>query len=261
LTKLEKKSFVHRVFRVLNDIYTVFSVDMRFINRHRLRTTLTSLVKAFLYLLAFGFGLGEGISFEGFSYLDFVIPGIIALTAMSSSYSGAGTKLNVDRLFHRSFDELLMAPISLFSVIVGKALIGVFRGLIASIALLLVGAFFSSSLMINPILIFTIFISCLVFSLLGVLIAISARTHRDMNTFSSLVLMPMTFLSGTFFSLNQLPEAAKSVLYFLPLSHSSQCMRAAALGQAFPWISLIAFMVFGLLLFICCFVVLKQSSV
>ena len=103
------------MFSVFRDMYSVLWVDLRFLRRHWLRTLATSLVNPILYLVAFGYGLGRGISFEGFSYLAFVMPGIIALTAMNSSYGGAGLKLHVDRLFYKCFEEYLLSPISLFS--------------------------------------------------------------------------------------------------------------------------------------------------
>jgi ABC-type multidrug transport system permease subunit len=211
--------------------------------------------------VAFGYGLGRGISFEGYSYLDFVMPGIIALTAMSSSYGGAGLKLHVDRLFYKCFDEYLMSPISLFSLTIGKTLIGVVRGLISSAAILIVSVLISPTLIINPLFVLVLVSSCFVFSFLGVLIGLVARSHQDMGTFNTLVILPMTFLSGTFFSLNQLPEAVKAVLYLLPLTHSSQTLRAAALSQPFPWLSLLALLGFGLIFFTGCMVALKRASV
>jgi len=246
---------------VLSDIYSVLWVDLRFLRRHWLRTLATSIVSPVLYLVAFGYGLGRGISFEGYSYLEFVIPGIIALTAMTASYGGAGLKLHVDRLFYKCFDEYLLSPISLFSLAVGKTLIGVVRGLIASAALLVVGVVLSPTLMISPLFVFVLVSSCFVFSFLGVLVGLLAQSHQDMGTFSTLVILPMTFLSGTFFSLSQLPEAAKAVLYLLPLTHSSQTLRAAALGQPFPWLSLLALLGFGLIFFSACMVALKRTSV
>jgi len=236
-------------------------VDLRFLRRHWLRTLATSLVNPILYVVVFGYGLGRGISFEGYSYLAFVMPGIIALTAMSSSYGGAGLKLHVDRLFYKCFDEYLMSPISLFSLAIGKTLIGVVRGLISSIALLIVGVIISPMLTISPLFVLVLVSSCFVFAFLGVLIGLVAKSHQDMGTFSTLVILPMTFLSGTFFSLSQLPEAVKAVLYFLPLTHSSQCLRAAALGQSFPWLSLLALLGFGLVFFAGCMVALKRTSV
>lgn len=245
----------------LSDIYSVLWVDIRVLRRHWLRTLATSLVNPILYLVAFGYGLGSGISFDGYSYLDFVIPGIIALTSMNVSFSGAGAKLNVDRLFFKSFDECLMSPISLYSLIFGKALIGVVRGLISSTAFMLVGFALSPSLNINLVFIAVLVLSCFVFSFFGVLLAFLAKSHRDMSTFSSLVLLPMTFLSGTFFSLTQIPEALKVVLYFLPLTHSSESLRAITLGQPFPWISLLALFAFGFLFFFGAMCALKKTSV
>jgi len=246
---------------VFRDIYSVLWVDLRFLRRHWLRTLVTSLVNPILYLVAFGYGLGSGISFGGVSYLAFVMPGIIALTAMSSSYGGAGLKLHVDRLFYKCFDEYLMSPISLFSLAIGKTLIGVVRGLISTVAILIVGVLISPMLIVSPLFVLVLVSSCFVFSFLGVLVGLWAKSHQDMGTFNTLVILPMTFLSGTFFSLSQLPEAVKVVLYFLPLTHSSECLRAAALGQPFPWLSLLALLGFGFVFFAGCMVALKRASI
>jgi ABC-2 type transport system permease protein len=249
------------VVTVLSDIYSVLWVDLRFLRRHWLRTLATSIVSPILYLVAFGFGLGRGISFGGYSYLDFVIPGIVALTAMTGSYNGAGMKLHVDRLFYKCFDEYLLSPISMFSLAVGKTLIGVVRGLLASGALLAVGIALFPSLIVGPLFILVLVTSCFVFSFLGVLVGLLAKSHQDMGTFSTLVILPMTFLSGTFFSLSQLPDAVKAVLYVLPLTHSSESLRAAALGQPFPWLSFLALLGFGLVFFAGCLLALKRTSV
>ena len=246
---------------MLTDIYSVLWVDLRVLRRQWVRTVSTSLVNPILYLVAFGFGLGQGITFDGYNYLEFVIPGIIALTAMTISFSGAGQKLNVDRLFFRSFDECLMSPISTYAIIIGKALIGVVRGLITSIAFVLVGFFVAPSLNINLFFIVSLVISCFVFAFFGVLVSFLAKSHQDMSTVSSLVLLPMAFLSGTFFSLTQIPDALKVVLYFLPLTHSSECLRAATLGQPFPWLSFAALVGFGLFFFAASMIALKRSSV
>jgi ABC-2 type transport system permease protein len=226
-----------------------------------MRTLATSLVNPILYLVAFGYGLGSGISFDGYSYLAFVMPGIIGLTAMSSSYNGAGFKLHVDRLFYKCFDEYLMSPIGLFSLAVGKTLIGVVRGLISTIAILLVSLLLSPVLIVTPLFILVLVISCFVFSFLGVLVGLWAKSHQDMSTFGTLVILPMTFLSGTFFSLSQLPDAVKAVLYMFPLTHSSQCLRAAALEQPFPWLSFVALLIFGGVFFAGCIWALKRTSI
>jgi ABC-2 type transport system permease protein len=246
---------------VFSDIYSVLWVDLRNMRRHWKSTIATSLVQPLLYLMAFGYGLGRGISVYGVSYLAFVIPGIVALTAFSTSFNGAASKLQVDKFFYKSFDELLMSPVSLQSIVLGKALIGVLRGLISSVAVLAVGIILAPTLAVSPLFFLMLLISCFVFALFGVLIALVINSHQGMSTFSTLVMLPMTFLCGTFFSLSQLPDVAKAALYILPLTHSSECLRATALAQPFQWASLVALIIFGGTFFIGCILTLKKASV
>ena len=198
---------------------------------------------------------------DGISYHIFVIPGIVALTAFSTSFNGAASKLQVDKFFYKSFDELLMAPVSSYSIIVGKALIGVIRGLISSLAIYAVGLVLAPTMLVSPVFFLMLLLSCFVFALFGVLIALVVSSHQGMSTFSTLVILPMTFLCGTFFSLNQLPDIAKAALSFLPLTHSSAVIRAAVLGQSFPWLSFVGLLFFGVVFFMGCIWALKKSSV
>jgi ABC-2 type transport system permease protein len=247
------------MLEVLTDIGTVVWVDLRFLRKNIIKTMALTLIAPVLYLLAFGYGLGRGTTIEGYSYLNFVIPGIIALTAMTTAFNTSGLKLHVDRLFYKCFDETLMAPVSGFSIIVGKALIGVLRGLLSSAAILAVALVFTPMPAVNLLFPLSLVLTCFVFSFLGVTIALLAKTHQDMTLFMSLVVLPMSFLSGTFFSLNQVPEALTIALYLSPLTHACLCLRASALGQPFPWLSLIVLLSFGVAFFGLCFVALKKT--
>jgi ABC-2 type transport system permease protein len=249
------------MMKLLRDIYSVLWVDLRNMRRHWKSTVATSLVLPLLYLIAFGYGLGRNISVDGVTYLAFVIPGIVALTAFSISFNGAASKLQVDKFFYKSFDELLMSPVSSYSIIMGKALIGVIRGLISSVAIYAVGLYLAPTLLVSPLFFLMLVLSCFVFALFGVLIALVITSHQGMSTFSTLVILPMTFLCGTFFSLSQLPDVAKAALYFLPLTHSSELLRATVLGLPFPWLPFVGLLAFGVAFFAGCIVALKKSSV
>jgi ABC-type multidrug transport system permease subunit len=248
------------MLETLQDIYAVVWVDLRFLSRNLGKTLALTLVAPILYLLAFGYGLGRGANIEGFSYLDFVIPGILALTAMTTSFNTSGLKLHVDRLFFKCFDETLMAPVSAFSIILGKVLIGVVRGLLSSAALLLACLVFSPLPSVSLLFPLSLVLTCFVFSFLGVVVAFLAKTHQDMTLFMSLVVLPMAFLSGTFFSLSQVPETLSIILFLSPLTHACLCLRASIIGQPFPWGSLLVLTFFGIVFFILCFVALKKSS-
>lgn len=248
------------MINILRDSYSVWWEDLRIMRHLWQRFLITSLMSPLLYLLAFGYGLGRNINVEGVSYLSFVIPGIIALTAMTTSFNGAGMKLNVDRLFYKCFDEVLMSPVSSVSLIIGKSLIGMLRGLIVSLAFLAIGMALSP-MNVGVLFFLTLLVTCFTFAFMGVLAALLAKSHQDMATLSSVLILPMTFLGGTFFSLNQLPGPLSVFLNIIPLTHSSQCLRAAALGQPFPWLSLLVISVFGAAFFVACLVKVRRLSI
>jgi ABC-2 type transport system permease protein len=103
-------------------------------------------------------------------------------------------------------------------------------------------------------------LTCFTFSFLGVIVALLAKTHQDMTLFMSLVVLPMAFLSGTFFSLSQVPGVLSMILSLSPLTHACLCLRASALGQPFPWFSLSILVCFGAVFFILCFAALKRTT-
>lgn len=166
------------MLQTLQDIYAVVWVDLRFLSRNLGKTMALTLVAPILYLLAFGYGLGRGASIEGFSYLEFVIPGILALTAMTTAFNTSGLKLHVDRLFYKCFDETLMSPVSAFSIILGKTLIGVLRGLLSSAALLLACLAFSPLPSVSLLFPVSLVVTCFVFSFLGVTVALLVNSSR-----------------------------------------------------------------------------------
>lgn len=243
------------------DFYAVLWGDLQLLRRRIWRVLGTSLLSPILYLVTFGWGLGRGIRMDGTDYLHFVVPGIVALTAMNASFNGAGQKLNTGRLFYRTFDEYLMAPVSTVSIALGKTVFGVVRGLMSSAAILAGALLMAPSIALGPLFLATLAISCFAFASLGVLAALLAKSHEDMSTFGSFILLPMTFLGGTFFSPNNLPVGAQAVVYALPLTNSSVCLRAVVLQMEFPWLSLLAITAYGLAFFLGCVFVVERSSV
>ena len=222
----------------MKDIYAVLWGDLRVLRRRFGRVLVSGLMSPVLYLVAFGWGLGRGIQMGNTSYLHFVLPGIIALTTMNGSYNGAGSKLNVAKLYYRTWDEYMMAPVSVPSLVLGKAMVGAIRGLLSAAMITATALLIVPSMRITPLFFSTLLLTSLTFGLMGVLAALLAKSHDDMATFSNLVLLPMTFLGGTFFSPSGIPPVLKALIYFLPLTNVSQCLRAEALGLAFPWVSL-----------------------
>ena len=245
---------------LITDTYRVALSDLYYLKRNLPILMATSLVTPVLYLVAFGYGLGNGLTMEGVSYMAFMIPGVVALTTVTSSFTTVANKLMVQKRFYESFDEMLLCPISKTSMILGKSILGIIKSMMCGSLMLLLGFFLADDLQITPLLIICMLISCTVFSMLGVAAGMIVQDLPRMNLFNSFVILPMTFLCGTMFSLEALPDAAKNIISALPLTQTSNCLRAAALGWDFPWISLAILIGYGVLFYGLCMFSLRKTN-
>lgn len=243
------------------DSFRVAWIDMCFVRHNILSILVTCLVSPLLYLVAFGYGLGQGMTVDGFDYISFMIPGVIALSTLTSCFSTVSTKVMTQRVYYQSFDELFLCSMTPLAIVLGKSYAGVVRGLISSAILYALGLFVSQDMHLTLSAVLMIVLSCLVFSMLGVTCGMLANSHLTQTLITSLLIMPMTFLCGTLFSLDALPGFAQAVIGVLPLTHTTGCIRAAILGTDFPWISLLIVAVFGLVfLSVSMYVVRKGRS-
>ncbi len=253
----------------LRQVYYVAWGDLRGMRHNWVNIILMSIMSPILYLIAFGFGLRTGETSIGVSYVSFVIPGIVALSSMNSSFSSTATRMNVQRLYYRSFDEMMMCPWSLHAIVLGKCVLGLTRGLIGCFLLyglgLALGYFgvCEQELVLTPMFVFCTVLSCIVFAFLGMAAALMVKSHQSMSTFNSLIILPMTFLCGTFFSVGDLPAVFEALLYCFPLTYSSEIIRAAALPDFldFPELCLIGLLVWGVAFYVLDWWLLKTRKV
>ena len=240
-----------------SEVYAVAWADLRFMRHNMLQIIVSSLMLPILYLLAFGYGLKSGevdIFGDGsvmVPYLDFVIPGIIALTSLSSAFNSTATRMNVQRLYYRSFDEMMMCPLSNPAIIIGKTMLGMIRALFSCTLMFCIGkALEPDFIHLTPMFVISVVSCCFLFGLLGETAALMVRSHSGMSLFTSLVITPMTFLCGTFFSAEALPSVFQYILYVFPLTEASMCIRAASLDlHAFPFWALGVILAYIVVLF------------
>ncbi len=246
-------------FGVLDESVRVAWADLCFFKRNAASILISCLVGPILYLIAFGYGLGKGMEVEGLEYIAFVVPGIVALTSLTASFNSTATKILVQRTYYLSFDELMLCPIKVSSIVIGKSIIGVIRGLISCTIMMVLGLMLSDQLIVTPMLIVTVVLSCFTFSFLGICAGLLANSHPTLTLFTSLVIIPMTFLCGTIFSLSALPHFAQVIVSVLPLSPVTECVRAAAtVGSTFPWASFLLIIVFCIIFYTIDYILLKK---
>ena len=233
---------------LIADSVRIAWIDMCFIRRNIIVVLVTCLVAPILYLVAFGYGLGRGMTVDGFDYVSFMIPGVLALASLTACFNTVATKVMLQRTYYQSFDELFLCSMSPSAIVLGKAYAGMVRGLISCGVLYAMGLLLSGDMHLTASAVGLIALSCLTYGLLGVVSGLLANSHLTLNLFNSLVILQMSFLCGTIFSLDSLPGAARSIIDLLPLTHTTECIRASILQTGFPWMSL-AVMLFYLAIF------------
>lgn len=209
-----------------------------FFKRRWWTITTGSMVAPLLYLVAFGWGLGKTVNLGGVAYIDFIVPGVVALSTMNVSFNAVASPLSIARLYDRTLEEYLVAPITIYSFAAGKILAGAARGLYAAAILLVISWLFRAQFNFNLWFVALLCLNCLVFSSLGFLAALKVKSHPDMTRFNSFVITPMIFVCGTFFSVDRVPFPLAQVIKMLPLTPASQGLRAVALGSELPWTAL-----------------------
>lgn len=211
---------------MIKDVATVMWRDWIVLRRRLKKFILSRLVTPVLYLVAFGWGLGRNINLTSGSYMDFLVPGIIALNTMNVSYMSV-TGVHAERVYHKSLEEYLSAPIEPAAFVIGKVLSAVVRALISTVIILGVASSFGASLNFEPLnFLIVVVLNSIVFASVCFCAALKVQTYEELAQVNTYLLMPMSFLCETFFSTAELPSPVRVVIELLPLTHTSQLLRA-----------------------------------
>jgi Nod factor-specific ABC transporter NodJ protein len=201
-----------------------------------LRRRLSRLISAWsvspsLYLIAFGYAMGKGVTIQGHSYLEFLLPGLVAMSSMTQAFA-IGSEINIARFYWHILEEFQTAPISNAGYVLGEVLAGITRALLAGCVILILGALFGVALSYNGYLWLAFLLNSFIFASLAVGFAMLVKSHADQAMVNSFVITPMAFLGGTFFPIENLPNWAQKMLYFIPLTHAADAIRASSFGKA-----------------------------
>ncbi|PIQ66504.1 MAG: ABC transporter permease [Candidatus Zambryskibacteria bacterium CG11_big_fil_rev_8_21_14_0_20_42_18] len=217
-------------------LYTMLRKDVVRMFRIWVQTFIPSVVTSVLYFLVFGTILGSRIGeIQGVDYMTFVVPGLVMLAIVTTSYANTSFTFFSSKFFMRSIDEVLVSPTPPWLLIAGFIGGGVLRGIITGALVLIVALFFTGlSLPIASVLIIAgfAFLTALVFSLAGLVNGIYAKSMDGINIVPTFVLTPLVYLGGVFYSIHQLPEWWQTLTYTNPLFYLINGFRYGFLGSA-----------------------------
>jgi ABC-type polysaccharide/polyol phosphate export permease len=223
-------------------IITILWEKWREFLRDFTRITLAAMVAPLMYLIVFGWGIRT--TMNGEPYLYFLIPGVVSLSTMNGSFNAIAQNLNVQRLYEKAFDQVIISPTPLWQFVAGQIIAGGLRGLYAGGIILFLMLPVKTGLTFNLLSIFILFLNGAVFGAIGIVVSFLAKNHADVPRFSNYFIMPMSYLCNTFFSTDSIPHGVREFISALPLSQTSRMVRAIAWGEEVNLIGIVVLLVY-----------------
>ena len=207
------------------------------------KITLAATITPLMYLIVFGLGIQT--TSHGEPYLNFLVPGIVAMSTMTGSFSAVAQNMSVQRLYEKALDQVMVSPTPLWQFILGQVIGGSLRGMYAAGIIMLITLPIAADLTFNGWSFLVMFLNGLVFSTIALVLSFLAKSYTDAPRFTSYIIMPMSFLCYTFFSTDQMPMGIRQVVELLPLSQACEMIRSVSAGGStgvFGWIVLLVYL-------------------
>lgn len=210
---------------------TILVREIRRFMRIWQQTLLPPAITITLYFVIFGTLIGPRIgTMEGFSYIEFVAPGLIMMAVITNAYGNVVSSFYGAK-FGKSIEELLVSPVPNWIILVGFIMGGVARGLAVGLIVTLLSLFFTKLHVQHLfITISVVFLTAVLFSLAGFVNAVFARSFDDISIIPTFVLTPLTYLGGVFYSITMLPPFWQGVSHANPVLYMINAFRYGMLG-------------------------------
>ncbi len=197
------------------------------------QTIIPPLISSTLFISIFGLAIGRRIDFssEGLTYLGFIIPGLMTMHLITSSYENVSSSLFIAR-WHNHIQEILLSPLSYFEMVLGLLAGGVARGVIVVSGVYAVSLLFKPVVIAHPLLlIFFLIAISVIFACFGMIAALWAEDFNMLGMWSTYIIMPAVFLGGVFHPTTMIPETFRFLTRFNPMYYFVNGMRYSVLGM------------------------------
>lgn len=199
--------------------YTIVRKDVVRMMRIWSQTFLPSVITSVLYFTVFGSIIGSHLGeFNGFTYMQFIVPGLVMLSVVTNAFSNVATTFFVSKFFSRNIDEILVSPTPPWVLIAGYVAGGVVRGMLVGGLVLLVSLVFALPPLHHPfIILLFLFLASTLFALAGLVNGIYAKNFDGIQIVPTFVLTPLVYLGGVFYSVESLPGWWSALTHINPI--------------------------------------------
>lgn len=214
-------------------IFAIFKYEMARAFRTALQSIISPVISTSLYFVVFGAAIGSRIeSVEGVSYGAFIVPGLIMLTVMTQGITNAAFGIYFPK-FIGSIYEVLSAPVGVVEVVAGYVGAAATKSLIIGVIIMITATFFIDIQIAHPIAMALLLVTiCFAFSLFGFIIGIWAQSFEQLQLVPLLIITPLVFLGGSFYSITMLPPFWQTVSLFNPVVYLISAFRWSFFGTA-----------------------------
>ena len=197
------------------------------------QTLVPPAVTAALYFVIFGSLIGRRIGqMDGFDYTQYIAPGLIMMAVISNSYANVVSSF-FGAKFGKHIEELLVAPMPNWLIVLGYVAGGLLRGLLVGVVVTVVALFFTHVPVAHPLIVAgSVVLTSVVFALGGFFNAIFAKNFDQISWFPTFVLTPLIYLGGVFYSVRLLPPWAEKLSYGNPILYMVNAFRHGFLGTS-----------------------------
>ena len=212
-------------------IAAIYRFEMARTFRTLVQSIISPVISTVLYFIVFGAAIGSGIqTIEGIHYSAFIVPGLIMLTVLMQSVANASFGIYFPKFIGTTY-ELLSAPLSFVEIVIGYVGAATTKAFSIGLIILATSYLFVSIDIVHPFfMIFFLFLTCVTFSLLGFIIGIVSDNFEQLNIVPMLIITPLVFLGGSFYTIDMLPPFWQSFALLNPIVYLISGFRWAFFG-------------------------------
>ncbi|WP_415884386.1 ABC transporter permease [Neptuniibacter sp. QD34_54] len=214
-------------------IRAIYKFEMARTFRTLMQSIASPVLSTSLYFIVFGTAIGSRMGeIDGISYAAFIIPGLLMLSLLSESISNASFGIFFPK-FSGTIYEVLSAPVSPFEIVAGYVGAAATKSVMLGLLILATASLFVDYTILHPLwMLCFLVITAITFSLFGFVIGIWADDFQKLQIIPLMVITPLTFLGGAFYSINMLPEPWQTISLFNPVVYLVSGFRWAFYGVA-----------------------------
>ncbi len=214
-------------------IWSIYKYEMTRFFRTILQSFISPVISTSLYFVVFGTAIGSRIQeVEGVSYAAFIVPGLIMLSVMMQGISNASFAIYFPK-FIGTIYEILSAPVNFLEVVIGYVGAAATKALFIGLVILATAALFVDLTIAHPLAMLAFLVlTCISFALMGFIIGIWAKSFEQLQLVPMLIVTPLVFLGGAFYSVSMLPPVWQTVTLFNPVVYLISGFRWAFFEQS-----------------------------